>query len=378
MDELQASLEIEATEGHTDAVTGLLQAGAPVGDSLHNSIVSGHVETAAELLRHGVSLVAKDRLYNLTPMQLVANHVPAGKVKAVVDLLVAHGACIEGTVSPSPLYLSVVPGNLSTAFALLAAGADVASKLNGDTPVHRAACTGCVDILIAMLGSRPDGVKFTDRTCSTALHHACSRNHSDVVNVLVDASADLEARDTFGHTPLVVAAAEGAFSAAAVMVKRGADINAVNGFEQTALACAAQNAGLKGAVDIVQLLLRYVADETKQDKNGRTALDVVGSWIGGGWFARGDNYGRTHADDRMPLGCIYDDIDRVRALLHSAPRDRAWRRRGCVVMIRSAFVSSSIIRLAVAQGGQTSTWAGASAWLLGAPVEIFREIVRFL
>ena len=370
MDELQASLEIEATEGHTDAVTRLLQAGATVGDSLHNSIISGHVETAAELLRHGVSLVAKDRLYNLTPMQLVANHVPTGKIKAVVDLLVAHGACIEGTVSPSPLYLSVVPGNLSTTFALLSAGADAASKSAelGDTPVHRAAFLGCVDILLALLGSRPDGVKFTDLGCSTPLHQACGRNHPGVVDVLVDASADVEARDIFGRTPLVAAAADCAVSAAAAILKRGVDINAVDMNKHTALAYAAHNAGRKGAVDLVELLLRYGADETKQDKYGRTARDVAGNWIGGDWVARASELG--------PI--VSSEIALVRALLLLAPRDRVWRRRGCVVMIRSAFVSSSIIRLAVAQGGQTSAWAGATAWLLGAPAEIFMEVVLFL
>lgn len=362
---LQASLESAATDGHTYTVTGLLQAGAPVGDSLHNSIISGHVETAAELLRHGVSLFAKDRLYNLTPMQLVANHVPADKVKSVVKLLLARGACIEGTVSPSPLYLSVLPGNFSTTFALLAAGANVASKsaMFGDTPVHRAAFTGCVDILIALLGSRPDGVNFTDRTCSTALHHACGRNHSGVVNVLVDASADLEARDMFGRTPLVVAAAEGATNAAATILKRGADINAVDENNQTALACAAHNAGQRGVEDTVDLLLRSGADETKQDKYGRTAGDVAGDWV---------------QDEVMTLGCVLNEIVRVRALLQNAPRDRAWRRRSCVVLLRSTFVGSSIVRLAVAQGAQSSTWAGATAWLIGAPIEIFTEVVRFL
>ena len=362
------SMENAANRGDKEAVAELLREGASVGDSLHEAIESGHVEIAAILVSHGVSLAGRDRLYHLTPMQMVAKHGPAHSVVPIVELLVAHGALVEEK-SHSPLYLAAMSGNVSAAVAFLAAGAD-ATKTSGDfgdTPLHKAASTGCISMLTALIGSRPGGVCVVDRTLSTALHYACGMNHAGAVNVLVDASADVEARDMFGRTPLVVAATEVCSLSAAAIVKRGADVDAVDENKQTALALAASQAGRRTAGDVehvVDLLLRSGADETLQDRNGHAALDLVGRWM----------------DDEVVcfFGCRDPEIVRVRALLQNAPRDRAWRRRGGVVLLRSLFVGSSDVRVAVLQAGQLSDWAGFTAWLLGAPVEIFRGVVCYI
>lgn len=216
----------------------------PVGDSLHEAIESGDVEMASILLTRGASLRRKDMLYHLTPMQMAAKHGPQHSVATIVDLLVAHGASVEESYH-SPLYLAAMSGNFNAAVALLAAGADAAKKC-GDfskTPIHKAALTGYTDILAALIQSRPDCVCVEDSTRSTALHYACGMNHAGAVGVLVDASADLEARDIFGRTPLAVAAAEVCDSSAAAMVERGADVNAVDENKHTALALVASQAG---------------------------------------------------------------------------------------------------------------------------------------
>lgn len=356
------SMENAATRGDKEAVAELLREGASVGDSLHEAIESGHVEITAILVSHGVSLAGRDRLYHLTPMQTAAKHGPVHSVVPIVELLVAHGAHVEEK-SHSPLYLAAMSGNFSAAVAFLAAGADATKNSGdfGDTPIHKAASTGCVNMLTALIASRPGGVCVVDRTRATALHYACGMNHSGAVDVLVDASADVEARDMFGRTPLVVAATEVCSLSAAAIVQRGADVDAVDENKQTALALVASQAGRRTAGDVehvVDLLLRSGADETLHDKNGHAALDLVGRW--------------------MDFGCRDPEIVRVRALLQNAPRDRAWRRRGGVVLLRSLFVVSSDVRVAVLQAGQLSDWAGVTAWLLGAPVEIFRGVVCYI
>lgn len=65
---------------------------------------------------------------------------------------------------------------------------------------------------------------------------------------------------------------------------------------------------------------RWGADETSQNEEGRTAAEVVGIYAA-------DNDGTT-ARERE------DQAYRVRRLLREAPADRAWRRRGFVVLCR--------------------------------------------
>lgn len=65
---------------------------------------------------------------------------------------------------------------------------------------------------------------------------------------------------------------------------------------------------------------RWGADETLQNEEGRIAADVVGI------YAADNDW--TTARERE------DQTYRVRRLLREAPADRAWRRRGFVVLCR--------------------------------------------
>lgn len=67
---------------------------------------------------------------------------------------------------------------------------------------------------------------------------------------------------------------------------------------------------------MVDLLLRWGADEMIVKKTGNTDLDVLG----------------IRVEEHNSLA---GDAERVRELLASAPIDRAWRRRGYLVLCRS-------------------------------------------
>ena len=102
-------------------------------------------------------------------------------------------------------------------------------------------------------------------------------------------------------------------------MKHGADINARDDEDQTALFDVASLTGGQGAAEMVDLLLRSGADETITGKEGQTPADVVGQWF-------------KECADEDPL---VEEIERVRRLLANAPADRAWRRRGYLVMCRA-------------------------------------------
>lgn len=94
-------------------------------------------------------------------------------------------------------------------------------------------------------------------------------------------------------------------------------------FEITGFPTCALNASwlyVSTSVLVTVPFQRWGADETSQNEEGRTAAEVVGIYAV-------DNDGTT-ARERE------DQVYRVRRLLREAPADRAWRRRGFVVLCR--------------------------------------------
>lgn len=132
-------------------------------------------------------------------------------------------------------------GNLCTANAAIASGADVDAVVDNETPL------------------------------SLAVYHG----HSDVARALIAADASVALRGVGGMPPLVAAAAAASVPADLIklLVASGADVNrCVDPLGMTALMAAAKG-GTDGSV--VSLLLRLGADPAAVDLLGRTALDYA-------------------------------------------------------------------------------------------------------
>ena len=82
-------------------------------------------------------------------------------------------------------------------------------------------------------------------------------------------------------------------------------------------ACFGRRKGLRAVVD---LLLRWGADETALNSDGGSAEEMFGM--------------DKDEDDDIDNTAKQDEIDRTRLLLSRAPADRAWRRRGSLIMLR--------------------------------------------
>jgi hypothetical protein len=91
---------------------------------------------------------------------------------------------------------------------------------------------------------------------------------------LINAGANVNAKDERGYTPLIWAAAQGHIKVMKVLLDNGADINAQNELGETALIMAAHFGDTKAA----QLLIARGADKNIKDTEGYTALATAKDW----------------------------------------------------------------------------------------------------
>ena len=262
-----------------------------------------------------------------------------------------------------------------------------------------------------------------DSNGQTALHVAatCASNTTALIDTLVAAGGDVGARHPTlgeGQTPLHTAAhAENCEAALALLERHGADADAADATGGRPLHDACKRMDLA----MVELLLSWGADETAVDDHGNAAADSVPSvqeihdWYGysgsGSEDGHGDGIEQEMAEDIAKRGLLL-------TLLARAPGDRAWRRRGFVVLCRTLpermrlvrgadeYASSgklarpksvgsggelggaAVVERAVARGAGSAEdggpaghycFDGVAAWLMDLREDgLFRHVVRFL
>ncbi|CBJ33147.1 ankyrin repeat protein [Ectocarpus siliculosus] len=308
---LAAPLESAVARGDEGLAQKLVQAGAKIGGvALHEAVRRGHIAIAELLLENGASVHDDEDDYG-TPLHAAAE---GGSVEAA-RLLLLNGADIDDQDCDhtTPLSRAITKGHISMVEALLAAGADLTVRLNefDMSFLDFAASSQDVEILRMLIDH---GMEVNLAAAfGTALHWAAKANRANAIDVLVGAGADIQARNMSGSRPLHCAAEEASPEASLALLNLGAEVNAQTISGETALHRAAAKVGQRrGSVQVVGLLLRWGADETIVCKQGKTAADRIGT-------------------RRFPSTEPGDD-ERARSLLTRAPADRAWRRRGLLVL----------------------------------------------
>lgn len=320
-DKMWSALHFAAFGGHTGVAQMLVTVGADPAyidldgvSPLHLAIRHGHVQLARYLLLSGAPASARDKKGS-TPLHLAAAFGHIG----IVSQLLFNGAEVNmlDKQGRSALHPAVRNGHLASAKILLGAGANPSLRHgpNQYSALDEAVrFDASVEMVRELLRYGAD-VNSRSPAGETALHLAGTADTARAIDALVEAGADVEAREyVAGWTPLHYAARKGSVPAVLALLQRKADIDAsdIVGRSPLEVACGYL---AEGAAD---LLLKWGANETGVNNSGHSAYQAVGTLV-----EEGDLEKHT------------DGVNRLHKLLAQAARDRVWCRRGWLVMYRA-------------------------------------------
>lgn len=344
-DNMRGALRFAISTGHCEVVRLIADSEITLrhgwGGALLAAVKGGDRPVVQLLLQYGIEYNRLDVLFEKG--QLIKATMDS-KVGIMQDLLEA-GADPNawfGRKDGTALHVSCgMPGEVME--CLLKAGADIEAVQDYERkPMHVAAIGGYV-ASINMLYDHGADIESQTEDGGTALHEAAFWSRPHAVKALAEKGANVNARMDRGETPLHVAA------------------------RMTGFSC--ERPELIATRDVMDALLLAGADETLVDNRGLAPRHVVGQWD-----IRQHGWGQREAPEwRMVVRMFYDKLKAV-------PADRAWRRRGLLVLFRTKEAGSRGVPTASAWVGR-SGWEAAMGWVVsqeGASDDMFKIIVSFL
>jgi len=233
-----AAVDVKARRARMAELKKWLAEGANPDDELNNAIVAGDIDRVRYLMGHGAHVDAIDgeghpALVNAARygFRSVATYLVEHKASpnladrsgwtplmyaawgddpALADMLFAHGAKLDSTDNDGLTVLAIAAqnGKVKAAHSLIAAGADVNAPVakGGYTPLMLASLSGSSE-LVTLLIEHGAKVNATNPGGITALMIAAAGNRSSVVGLLLKSGADVNARSEDGRSALSIAQA---------------------------------------------------------------------------------------------------------------------------------------------------------------------------
>ncbi|KAK5995175.1 Ankyrin repeat domain-containing protein 50 [Cladobotryum mycophilum] len=249
--------------------------------------------------------------------------------ETVLQQLLDKGACVDILNQDGRTLLSLAAEKENEGMGILKlllkankVNIDAKDTEDGRTPLMCAVKTGnwAVSKLLLDAGAN---IEAKDDGGATPLVWAAESGKDAVVRLLIDAGANVKARDDDGNTPLFAAAGLGSKSVMQLLLDGGADANETNKDGRTPLFMAA---GFGGETT-VKLLLGTGVDIDARGHDGRTPLFFAATF---GQMAsiklligKGADANARDGDGRTPLFSAIgtDDVTAVRSLLETGKAD---------------------------------------------------------
>ncbi|XP_068697924.1 transient receptor potential cation channel subfamily A member 1 homolog [Montipora foliosa] len=263
---------------------------------LHYAVRYGHADVVKLLADYGAD-VSKPGEDGASPLHFAARfRANTAFPSASRDSLALDGVDSEVNAVVAPLTMalsaeSVAQGDANHSYGmqipteesseslivyLVEQGSDVNVRDNyGMTPLHHAASKGNLTAVIELLQCKEIKVDELDASGSTPLHCAATEGVAEVVKALLDAGADVRAKDSEKMTPIHFACSDGKIDTVKVLLQHvenspcGFDVTEMlddrNREGETALHAAVEG----GYLDVVQLCLQKGAKV--RDRRGNLA-----------------------------------------------------------------------------------------------------------
>ena len=287
-----ANAESLAETGLTGGLAPILSGDNPQTQSIFKSLqrTKAKVKSPTKGLRsrvsrHHLSFLGSD---GGTKQKLFHEYAKAGNKTALLEALQGNGKLVNGfqkldndKEALTPLMRAAARNHVDCMECLVLNGADYSlADKEGRIALHHASAAGSVDAVRFLTerfhsASPPTGQKGPLRAVDTedhsgfrALHLAAGKGHIEVMQVLLQGGAKVEACDKFGRTPLYPALLGHHFEAFRLLLDCGANYNHFDFSMKNVLMWATESNAQKA----VQLLLELGVDRHRKDSDGNQAI----------------------------------------------------------------------------------------------------------
>ena len=284
----------------------------PSDTPLHFAVTNSDIEIIQMLLDRGAKINAKNQ-YGITPLHIAVK----SKKMEFVELLVSEGADVNARNRDciTPLHLALEGCSEDIIKLLLTRVTNVDAKgKDGKTYIHIAAERGYLQIVehlskrgayvnsaysspyqegyvplcLAVKGGHENVVQLLlewganvdaqYKDGKTVLHFAVEKGHEKVLQLLLECGANVDAHDKVGKTVLLSAVEKGHEKFVRLLLECGANVDAQDKFRETVLLSAVA----EGCSIIIDHVLKHCPDVN--NKSNRSALTVAvhgdGIWYG--------------------------------------------------------------------------------------------------